>query len=78
METDGGAVVIPLVIMFGAAMLLTGCSSDSSDSSDSSGSSSNTNSYGYSYSDATYNFHKKTQCDIDNSACPMGNECPFA
>ena len=21
---------------------------------------------------------KKTQCDIDNSACPMGNECPFA
>ncbi len=68
METDGGVAILPIVVILGAAALLSGCTSKPY----------GTNSHGVDYSKATYNLHKRTECDINPSNCPAGDECPFA
>ena len=68
MGTDGGVAILPIVLILGAAALLSGCTPQPY----------GTNSNGVDYNKGTYDLHKKTQCDIDSSICPSGDKCPFA
>ena len=70
METDGGIAILPIIVMVGAAMLLTGCTSGSGDSS------SETTTTTAAPRARDVQIHTQTGCTPGNCTQGWGSDCP--